>query len=453
MPLSKFESMLKTDKVYFFDSLEFEEIIHHYIDNGRLIMAEKAIKLGLDQHPASVNLKLLKAELLVVEGAYSEAEKLLNDLMILEPTNEEVYIQKASIFSKKNDHLKAVESLEKALEYSDDATDVLALLGMEYLFLDDFLKARLSFQKCLEQDAEDFASLYNLIYCYDMEEKHEEAVDYLRSYLDQNPYCEVAWHQLGRQYFVLRAYEKALQAFDYAILIDESFVGGYLEKAKTLEFLARYEEAIETYKITLELDDPTSFVFLRMGECFLKINALEQAIESYEKAVHEDPLSDKVWAALSDAYFQKAAFSKSLHCINKALTIDELKATYWIKKAEIKTKLKAHEEAITSFKTALDLGNNQLEVWLALVDLLYWRGDFQEALRYLVHSKNTHKAVAAIEYRFFGLLMETQNTETALLHLKNALALDFDLCSMARDLFPKFFEFERVKAILSDFER
>ena len=30
MSLSKFESMLKTNSVYFFDSIEFEEIIQHY---------------------------------------------------------------------------------------------------------------------------------------------------------------------------------------------------------------------------------------------------------------------------------------------------------------------------------------------------------------------------------------------------------------------------------------
>ena len=32
LSLSKFESMLKTNKVLFFDSEEFEEIILHYLD-------------------------------------------------------------------------------------------------------------------------------------------------------------------------------------------------------------------------------------------------------------------------------------------------------------------------------------------------------------------------------------------------------------------------------------
>ncbi len=31
-PIAKFESMLKTDDVYFFDAEDFEEIIHYYLN-------------------------------------------------------------------------------------------------------------------------------------------------------------------------------------------------------------------------------------------------------------------------------------------------------------------------------------------------------------------------------------------------------------------------------------
>ena len=68
MSLSKFESMLKTNSIYFFDLLEFEEIIVHYLDSGKHSLAKKAIKLGLEQHPASVVLKLLEVEILIFEN-------------------------------------------------------------------------------------------------------------------------------------------------------------------------------------------------------------------------------------------------------------------------------------------------------------------------------------------------------------------------------------------------
>jgi hypothetical protein len=48
LSLSKFESMLKTNKVFFFDSEEFEDIVLHYLEIGKPSLAQKALKLGLE---------------------------------------------------------------------------------------------------------------------------------------------------------------------------------------------------------------------------------------------------------------------------------------------------------------------------------------------------------------------------------------------------------------------
>jgi len=99
LPLTKFESMLKTNDILFFDSSEFENIIHHYLESGKISLAKKAIKLGLEQHPTSVNLQLFKVEILVIENKFDKADDILEHLHILEPNNEEIYIQKANILS------------------------------------------------------------------------------------------------------------------------------------------------------------------------------------------------------------------------------------------------------------------------------------------------------------------------------------------------------------------
>jgi len=138
LPLTKFESMLKTNHVLFFDSEEFENIIHHYLNQGKIALAKKAIKLGLDQHPDSNNLKLFKVEVYVFENNLNKAEELLDELYILEPHNEEIFIQKANILSKENKHHKAIDALKCALNLADDAIEIYSLIGMEYLFLDDF---------------------------------------------------------------------------------------------------------------------------------------------------------------------------------------------------------------------------------------------------------------------------------------------------------------------------
>jgi len=452
LPLSKFESMLKTDSVYFFDSIEFEEIIHYYIDSGKISLAKKAITLGLKQHPNSVLLKLLKAELLIFDNDYDAATVLLKDLQAIEPTNEEIYVQQASIFSKKDEHQKAINSLKIALAYTDDKADVLSMIGMEYLYLDNFDEARLNFAKCLDVDFEDYSSLYNVIYCFDMQNQHEEAVAYLNNYIDKDPYSEVAWHQLGRQYFILENYKEALRAFDYSVLIDEQFVGAYLEKAKTLEQLNEYSEAIENYKITIELDDPTSFVFLRIGECYeiLKKNTL--AIQFYKKAVHEDPLLDKGWLAITQLYILNKNYNKALFYINRAIEIDDKNSLYWRKYAEINLKLNFFEEAVEAFQNCILLQDFDITIWVGLSDVLCYLGDFEDALSNLLKAKKYFRDFSEIEYRLGSLYFKFNNNIKGKKHLERGLAIDFDYYHVIKDLFPEIYNKIEVMDIINDFK-
>ena len=235
LSLSKFESMLKTNKVLFFDSEEFEEIILHYMDMGKTNLAKKALKLALDQHPKSTGLKLVQIEMLIYEDKLDIAEKMLNDLFAIEPNNEEIYIQKANVYSKRDNHEKAVEFLKTALKYTEDFADVYNLIGMEYLFMDNLELAKENFIKCLEEDFEDQSALYNVVYCYEFLDQNKEAIEYLEKYINKNPYSEIAWHQAGRLHYGLKQYEEAIRAFEYATYIDDEFLGAFMEKGKALE--------------------------------------------------------------------------------------------------------------------------------------------------------------------------------------------------------------------------
>ena len=114
LSLARFESMLKTNKILFFDSEEFENIILHYLDSGKINLAKKALKLALDQHPTSIGLKLVEVEILIFQNKLEAADRLLDEIEQVEPNNDEVYIHRASIYSKKGNHLEAIKALEKA---------------------------------------------------------------------------------------------------------------------------------------------------------------------------------------------------------------------------------------------------------------------------------------------------------------------------------------------------
>ena len=449
--LTRFESMLKTNDVLFFDSEEFEDIINHYLENGKMALAKKAVKLGLGQHPTSTNLKLYKVEILIFEDKLDVADDLLNELYNLEASNEEIYIQKANIYSKRDNHQKAIEMLQLALAITMDEADVQSLLGMEYLFLEDFENAKLSFMKCLEADEEDYSALYNIMYCFDFLEQNEQAIDYLNLFLDKNPYCEVAWHQVGKQYFDLKQYDKALMAFDYAIISDEYFIGAYLEKGKVLEKLGRYFEAIENYKTTLDLDDPTSFAYLRMGKCCEKLGLEDLALDYYLKTVHEDPLLDKGWIAITDFYFKKGNFRKALFYINKAINIDEENVLYWKRFAKINNRLSFYEEADRGYQKAIELGNYELETWIRRCDILINLGEFETAIQNLLQALEFYPETAEIEYRLAGLYFNLNEGDKGYFHLNNGLKIDSEYYIIIEELFPKIFSRKSVKEIINSY--
>ena len=453
MSLFKFESMLKTNSIYFFDLVEFEEIIVHYIDAGKQALAKKAVKLGLQQHPASIDLKLLRVEIYIFENELDKASVLLKIIDRLEPNNDEVFIQKATISSKNGNHKEAIELLKKALTFTDDKVDIWSLLGMEYLYLDDFKNARLVFEKCILVDYEDYSALYNLVYCFDMDKEHEEAITYLNSYIEINPYCEVAWHQLGRQYFILEMYQEALNSFDYAVLIDESFIGGYLEKAKTLEQLERYKQAIDNYLITLQLDDATAFVYLRIGECHEKIENFDEAISFYKKAVHEDPLLDKGWMMLANIYHAQNNFQKAAYYISKALTIEEDNSLYWRRYSEINLKLNFYEEAVAGFEKCLALNDDALEIYMGLTDVLSFLGEFNDAIHTLIKAQKIYKDSAEVEYRLTGLFFILNKEKYSFNHLKAAMKIDYDYRIILRELYPVVYDHIKVQKLLSDFKK
>ncbi|MEO6348866.1 MAG: tetratricopeptide repeat protein [Aquaticitalea sp.] len=437
----------------FFDSGEFENIIYHYLEIGKIALAKKAIKMGLEQHPTSVTLKLFQVEIYVLEDKLHMADKLLDALYLLEPSNEEIYIQKASILSKRDEHQKAIDMLMialKLIEEEDDEADIYALIGMEYLFLDQFENAKNYFIKCLELDNEDYSALYNITYCFDFLDLNSEAIDFLNHYLDNNPYSEVAWHQLGRQYFTLKDFDKALAAFDFAIISDDTFVGAYLEKGKVLEKQKKYSEAIENYKITLALDEPTSFALLRMGNCHEKLGEFDLAMQYYYKTVHEDPLLDKGWIAITKYYRRQQNYQKALYYINKAINIDCENVLYWKLYAQINHQLNFLEEAERGYKMTLDLGNYELDTWLNRADILIGLGECEASALNLIQAAEFYPETAEIEFRLAGIYYTLLEPEKGSYHLKNGLLLNPEFDFLIEELFPNIANQKSVKDLIAN---
>ena len=435
-PVSRFESMLKTNEIQFFDASEFEEIGQYYIDAANLSMAKKAIEVGLNQHPDATELTLLLIEYHTLTNAYEEARLLVDNLIAVEPFNPYAFQHLAVIQSKCNSHQEAIESLKKGLMYTETKYEFHALLAMEYLYLDAFFMAKEYFIKCLEEEVTDNHALYNIIYCFESLKDVDGAIAYMNEFLNKDPYNEVAWHQLGRQYLAKQMYEQAITAFDFAVICDDAFIGAYLELGKALEHLGRYNEAINHYEITLSIDDPTAFALLRIGACHLKLKNDALGIKFLKKAIHEDPLLDKTWLTLCGHYMRTKSYAKVLHYIKKAVKIDSGHAKYWRLYAQANKALGFFEEANLAYERLVNLGNYELQTWLDWAGVLLQLQDYTKGIEALRQGLEFHPENSSLNYMLAGFYMMEAKANEASFFLKNAYAINPNELDVLYETFP-----------------
>tara|TARA_B110000240_G_scaffold151522_1_gene167899 strand:+ start:4583 stop:5962 length:1380 start_codon:yes stop_codon:yes gene_type:complete len=366
----KFESMLKTNGFLFFDSDEFEEIIVYYLEIGNVSLAKKAIAMATEQYPNSIALVLLKIELLLFNNELDKAEKLIQKISLIDPLNTDLLIQQAKILSKRKNHQEAINLLIKIDSNSDLYFDALSIIGKEYLFLDDFINAKKYFILYLKHNHFDYGVLNNVLYCFDSIGDTESTINYLNSFLETSPYCEIAWHQLGKQYAKEKLYKEALTAFDFAIISDDCFIGAYIEMGKILEKINKINEAIEKYEIASKIEDPNPFALYRIACCQDKLGNHDLALLYYNKTVIEDPVHDKAWMSIALNLFEKNNLVEAKINLIKALEINSEKINYWELYAKINFSLKLYEEVEIAFNEILSLGDFNISTLTVLTRLV-----------------------------------------------------------------------------------
>jgi len=436
-PISKFEAMLKTNEVLFFDAQEFESIVQHYIDYGKLNLADRALEIGMNQHPRNGELLLLKSEILIFEGEFKKSLEIIEIAEQLVPQHEEIFLQKATIASKSKQHFEAIKHLNKALELSEDQQEIWGLLGMEFLILEDFNSAKYYFQLCLDEDLLDYQSLYNLLYTFEQLNDSTGAIEALNSILEKDPYCEVAWHQLGKIYSTQNKYKEAISAFEFAVISDDKFTGAYIEKGKILEKTGKINMAIENYHIALQINDPSAFIYHRIATCHKILGNDTLSIQFYKKAINIEPTYEKGWIAIIDFYFLKKDFISALTFAQKAIESNGDNSLITFKIGEVLFKLNRFSDAAFYFESVIKLGDYDQNIWNNLLDCLIKLYRFNQAKNMIYKALEIYSDSPDIIFRLAIIEIKLGNRELAKKHL-NAINKSMVNKLFENDLYSNF---------------
>lgn len=100
------------------------------------------------------------------------------------------------------------------------------------------------------------------------------------------------WYALGRCYFELGEYDKALSKLGVAVALDQYHEASQFYRAMSLTRLERYDEAAEDYdRAVVILGDDTAYA--NRAELYMTLEQLDMAIPDLDKALEYNPDSIK----------------------------------------------------------------------------------------------------------------------------------------------------------------
>ena len=449
-------SNLKEGRTYsFLEEESFERIIDYFDDKEDLSSALEAVDYGIQQYPYSSLLQIKKADLLIATRHYSQALTLLEKAELLDRNDINVYILKTDAYLALDQQKKAALILEQAIQTfeGDERIELLFELADVYDDYEEFDKVFNCLKLILEQDATNEEALYKICFWTDFTGRNDESIPLHIKIIDEHPFSELAWFNLGAAYQGLKLYEKSIDAYQYAIAIDEKFDYAYRNLGDAYLRVRKYKEAIEVLQKVLELARPEDVIYEAIGHSYNKLKNYAQARFHYRKASHLNPDDSHLYYKVACTYMDEGYWESAVKNLESAMRINRAQPDYNFAMAQCYVELKRIKEAVIYFSNFIKARPKNIKGWKELIKCLYNAKFYEEALEQVYNAtKNTENKPILFFYKS-AILFALGKPKDGLLQLEVAMQKSPKIVSQFISLNPSLLQNQQIVDVISKYKR
>jgi len=451
--VARFKKMVKSNASKYFDVFEVEGIVDHFLEDGRIKLAKKAVEAGLRLHPSSVSIKICQAQVLMHEGKLEECLELLRMAEKIETNNPDLFLTKGGAFNLLGDVGKAVEAFEMALTMPiDEPDETLYNIGISFGQAGETALAIKYLEKAFKENPQNEIVLYELGYYCDKDSRFEESIEYYDKYLNIDPFNHSVWYNIGITYNRMGMFEKAIEAYDYSLVLNEDFLHAHFNKANALANNNQFEEAIICYHEYLLLDRENDDAYCYLAECYLNTDRYSEALTYYQKAIQLNDTNSSAWYGSGLIMWSEGELAEAQVFIKKAINLEDDNSDFWAMAAKIHAELNEEKEAIDSFEMATSLEPENIENWLSYSEMFYDLDDTDRAIEVLKTANKINKSNAFLNYRLTAYLLDKNEELEAVCHFEKALKIDYSKQNELFEFYPEASKIESIKKLISQYQ-
>lgn len=453
--LKHYESLRNGRNAIFLEEESFEKIIDWYDDQEETAKALEAAEMSIEYFPFSSSLLLRKADLLLASRKYHEALHILEKAATFDGADLNLYILKTDAYLALDMQEKAVAILEEAITQfeGEEKIELLFELADVYDDYEEFDKVFDCLLVILQTDPTNEEALYKICFWTDFTGRNEESIRLHLGIIDDYPYSELAWFNLGAAYQGLKLFEKAIDAYQYALVIDEKFDYAYRNIGDAFIRLRKYKEAIEALEKVLELSKPEEVIYEAIGHCYDRLHNYAQARFNYRKASHLAPDDSKLLYKIACTYYNEQQWNSAIKSLEAALKIHRLQYEYNILMGECKFQTGAFKEAVQHFSTAVRVRPKNMSGWEALIRCLYRGGFFAEARQQAIAALQHTGGKPLFLFYISAVLFALNKSKEAILYLQKGMEAAPKIVKKFISLNPSLLQNPKVVDVIAQYKR
>lgn len=441
--ITQFETMCENGNVGFLEEKTFFELINYYEDEFLLDEALEVVNYALKQYAFNADFLLTKAKLLLLKDKPYRALKCLDQAELLAPSDFDVALMRARVFSELGDNDQSLTILAELESGSanDDRVELFIAQSLVYENMKDFDGMFNTLSLALELDPKNTEALERVWMSVEISKMYEESILLHKRLLDRDAYSFMAWFNLGNAYACLGEYDDAIEALEFSFLINPEFEMGYLECAEICCQKQKFAQALNIYQELVERFGADSEILVKSGECLIQLDRFVEAKEVLIEALKLDPYDDEVYYFLGQCFFREGRYENSVSALLKALRIEDRREEYYALLAKVYVKLNKPVKADYYFRKSTEIGPEQDVYWAQHVRFLMESGKFEKAMD-ILDEADYHTVGADLMYFRAICLMKIQERKKALKVLDEALSEDFKRYPVMFEFCPEL-EFDR----------
>jgi tetratricopeptide (TPR) repeat protein len=454
--LKDYENQFIKDEQVFFSEIAFQRLARFFEDEQEFQKALEVCDQAIRQYPYSIDFTLNKARLLISLGIYSDAMEVLENSRLIAPQEVKVELLIAEVQIKEGRTREALQLLDHLKTgITEDLhllCEVCQLEAKAYFREEQYERAYYLLISAIEADPENYSAIRQFGLCVEVTRKYGEAIQFYQNILDDNAYHALAWYYLGQALEYQCSYIEALEAYEYAYLIDNEFHKACRECAALHFQLNNFQKARGFYEeLFNNFDaDADSDLHIMIGRCYLKMGQVQSAVVFLQQAIKLDPLNDEAFFYMGNCYAEQEKWELAEKYLEKAIRIEEERDEYFAALGEVYYYLEDHVAAISCMHKAIRCNEENSRNWILLATFLLDADDKQEALD-ILETAIDMVAGADIIYCYVACLLVVGRRQEALYRLGDALSEDFEAHTTLFQILPDLEHDSGVQAIIASY--